>query len=354
MRSIRLALLCLAVHACADDELASAIGELHLELCDRGAACGCEVLGVDDGIIDFGSPGAGGVSQRTLLIKNDNQPRQLIVEQLLIDDSTGSFTIAAVRRRSGPGTDAAVSAHDMAGGPLKLEGSEEAEVVLAFSPHSDEGLSASLTVVSTSGTRPSWRLGLRGGGGSSAISAGAISACSGGCTLDFGTYQDEEIGPDFADPEGRPVALGSEAIVIENTGASDIFVTVELTNDGIPERPGELLPRHRHGREGTGVAEEQGSLSRGCGAVRRRVGPGGPEVVTHLPGGASHDPSARRRHRGVAARAERPAPPRATRLEDGVSSEPAHHGRGHLPRRSIARLLGLSRDARERGARHGR
>src|SRR5688572_10738979 len=96
----------LAVSDCnCQDDLASTTGELHLELCDRGAACGCEIIGGDDGVIDFGSPGAGGSNQRVLLIKNDNQPRKLIIDRLTIDGPAGVFSVASVRRRSSDASD---------------------------------------------------------------------------------------------------------------------------------------------------------------------------------------------------------------------------------------------------------
>ena len=91
----------LAVSDCnCDDKLASSVGELSLELCDRGNACGCESLEPKSSFIGFGSPEVGSTARRIVTVINDNQPRQLVIESLSINDPSESFVISGIARRS--------------------------------------------------------------------------------------------------------------------------------------------------------------------------------------------------------------------------------------------------------------
>ena len=56
--------------------------------------------------------------------------------------------------------------------------------------------------------------------------------------LDFGVFSASELG---IDETNRPKALGVETITLTNGGTSEVSVTVELADDGIPENAGEAV-----------------------------------------------------------------------------------------------------------------
>lgn len=59
------------------------------------------------------------------------------------------------------------------------------------------------------------------------------------CVLDFGEHSDADIG---LDPVANlPKILGTKSIVVTNTSDAELFLSGELTDDGIPEGPGELV-----------------------------------------------------------------------------------------------------------------
>lgn len=230
-RLATLALFTLVAPACSDDGLGSAVGEAALVSCDRGAACGCVELDVDS-IIDFESPPPGGVSRRTLRIRNANVGRTLTVSRVEVSGDTSVFGVVGVQKRSSEDAAAEVTAHDLASGPLVLTDTEIAEVILAFKPTTSAEHTAQLTVISNSGKRPTWTLGLRGGAGAS-TTCEPSGGCGEGSVLDFGTFADADVGPGFAQ---------TQHLTVTNGGSSEIFVRVELTDDGVPETlPGELV-----------------------------------------------------------------------------------------------------------------
>lgn len=227
-----------------DDQLGSVLGEVELSLCDRGDRCGCHTLTGDGDIIDFGTVADGMSARRILRIENANQPQKLVIRGLRIEDAAGVFNIGTITKFSalpGESDSIEVSTHDFAEGDLVLLGSEYAEVFVDFTASTQSEFSGTMSVLSNSRTREEWTIELRAGAGSSEICL-PNGDCSNNSSLDFGTFNDNEVGPDLADPLGRPLALGTENISVTNTGSGEVLVTVELTNDGIPETlPGELV-----------------------------------------------------------------------------------------------------------------
>ncbi|MBI5508611.1 MAG: choice-of-anchor D domain-containing protein [Deltaproteobacteria bacterium] len=239
--SAGLVLIALAITDCTCNEsLGLAVGKIELATCDRGSACGCQALEPAAGSVDFGSPAAGTGALRVLTIHNTNQPRKLTVSEITIGGGGDLFAITSVVRRDSAAADAATQTHNMTQGPLLLDGSQEAEVYLSFRPSSAGEFNATLTVRSTSPTYSPWVVALHGGGGTSSTCL-PLGSCDDGTTLDFGTFDDSQIGLDYADPRGRPLALGTQLITVKNQGAAELFFAVEITNDGIPEADGELV-----------------------------------------------------------------------------------------------------------------
>ncbi len=227
-----------------EDQLGSVLGEIELSLCDRGESCGCLVLSDDNQMIDFGTVAEGMNARRILRIENANQPQKLIVNRIAVEDASGVFRLGTVSKFSGfpdQTDEVEITTHDFANGDLVLSGTEYAEVYLDFTALNTSEFSGTVTVTSNSRTRSRWSINLRAGAGSSSICL-PNDECGSGSILDFGTFNDSEVGPDLADALGRPLALGTETISVTNTGSGEVLVAVELTNDGIPETiPGELV-----------------------------------------------------------------------------------------------------------------
>ncbi|MEE8409317.1 MAG: hypothetical protein V3T05_06915 [Myxococcota bacterium] len=247
---VGLTLLALAGSDCdCNDSLGLAFGEIELALCDRGEACGCAVLEPAtawSNNIDFGSPATGGVARRILRLRNINQPRRLTVTQLEITDGADVFSITGLQKSSAEIDPETVESHTMDDGALVLRDEEVADLSISFRPGAAGEFAGTLLVVSDSPTRPRWEITLTGGGGSSATCVPA-GDCGDGSVLDFGTFSDTQVGPDLDDPLGRPLALGTESITVQNEGNAEAFVTIELTDDGIPEVSGDDLPgMHGH------------------------------------------------------------------------------------------------------------
>jgi hypothetical protein len=221
------------------ESLGLALGEIELALCDRGETCGCALLTPDQSTIDFGSPDAGQTALRVLTLRNINQPRKLTISEIII---TGGdlFAVTNLQKRASDADDAASESHNLAANPLVLEGEELAEVYLSFRPASTGLFESSLTVRSDSPTRSSYTVKLRGGGGDSQICV-PLGSCEPGVAVDFGTFEDTLLGPDFNDPRGRPLALGTQLISIKNRGTTELYFTAAITQDGIPEGPDELV-----------------------------------------------------------------------------------------------------------------
>ncbi|MBI3179701.1 MAG: hypothetical protein HYZ27_08565, partial [Deltaproteobacteria bacterium] len=215
-----------------------AVGHIELALCDRGTVCGCEVLLPTSAAIDFGSPAVGGVSRRTLRIRNLELANRLTISALRISQGESEFGVTGVQHRASEASNAEVESVPL-GSEIVLQGEEVADVLLAFQPTVAGPLSGTLVVSSNSSTSPSFSVQLTGGGGS-ATTCIPSGDCGDGSTIDFGTFTDDQVGPDLADPMGRPLALGASVITVTNTGATEAFVGVTLTHDGIPEGPGEL------------------------------------------------------------------------------------------------------------------
>lgn len=225
------------------DNLSSIVGRLHLELCSSSPACGCESLSETDATIDFGNPEVGESAMRTIIVINDNAPQKLVIDELLIDDPSGGFEVRQIRHWTSDASDATFASWDMANGSLTLYDQELAEVVIIYEPGPTTmgEHTATLTVRSNSSTRPRWDLTLRGGSAEGVVDlpdqtcpAEPLTLGEPNCVLDFGTFADVDTGPD---PEKvpLPLALGEEEIVVTNNGARVLFLTVMLTDDGIPE-----------------------------------------------------------------------------------------------------------------------
>ncbi|MBJ80907.1 MAG: hypothetical protein CMH60_06270, partial [Myxococcales bacterium] len=191
--------------------------------------------------IDFSGPEVGNSAFRSLTILNDNQPRRLTIKTMEIAEEASLFSIVGITKFESEDADAASSSHAMSDGPLVLEDSQWALVQLKFEPTDTSVATTTLTVKSDSATKPNWEIALSCGSGSSTVCVPA-GDCGDGSLIDFGEFQDSEVGPDFEDSLGRPKALGTENITVTNSGQSELFISVELTNDGIPEtQPGELV-----------------------------------------------------------------------------------------------------------------
>ncbi len=217
------------------DSLALAIGEIELALCDRGEACGCEILAPATAQIDFGSPEVGTTSRRVLELRNLNQPRKLTVQTLTIVGGD-LFSVARVLRYDSREPDAEVETHDFADGPLELDNEAWAEVYLAYEPTSATEITSTLEIVSTSAANPTWSIPLRAGGGSftACVPSGA---CGDGSAIDYGTFDDSELG--FDNASGLPRALGTQQVLVTNESEYELYFSVAITQDGIPEGPGE-------------------------------------------------------------------------------------------------------------------
>lgn len=213
--------------ACGGDSLGSSLGELKLELCDRGEACGCGIVEPSGTVIDFGSPEPGETARRNLALRNANPGNVLEIRSVTLDDDTGAFGIIGVQLYDG---DRAVASVDFANGPLALSGNEYAEVILGFEPAAAGRLEAAVRVLSDSNVQANWNATLRGGGGSSEVCV-PDGSCEADRLVDFGTYQDSVV---------QTLAQEERLVTVRNTGESEVFVTVELVDDGIPEtRPNE-------------------------------------------------------------------------------------------------------------------
>lgn len=236
----RLLSLCSAslflLSSCGDEKLGSSRGSLGLELCDRGDQCGCGIVEPQGTTIDFGSPEADTTARRVLTLRNENAPRPLTITSISIeDDSEGNFGIASVQVFESSAADAAVSSHDFENGPLQLANDGWAEVILGFAPTAAGEATATLRVRSDSDVRSDWSATLRGGSGSSTVCVDPAdpSSCASDSLVDFGTLPDTVLGA-FHEEE--------KTVTVSNTGQSEVFVRVELTDDGIPEtRPSELV-----------------------------------------------------------------------------------------------------------------
>ncbi len=293
LRGWAIALFATFTVACGGDSLVSTTGEIGLALCDRGRSCGCQGLDGGDLVIDFGTPRPGAQSTRRVLrLLNTNSPRSLRLSEIGLLGSAGVFQVAGVRVLDAPSEDnpgdvlEAVSVVGEDGEerrvyrdgrvvasyygasvplPLELNGAQWAEIDLDFWPSGPvaPGLqnpgslppsgvpavsaagehTAELTLISNSAQRPRATVALRAGGGSSQVCVGG-GACGGpGLGIDFGTFDRSDIARDAGSPIGLPVAQGGvHTITVRNTGAGEVPVSVELTDDGIAEtRAGELL-----------------------------------------------------------------------------------------------------------------
>ncbi len=222
-----LSIAALSLTGCGGDSLGSSLGELKLELCDQGEACGCSAVEPRGTIIDFGSPEPGQNARRNLALRNENPGNVLQIRSVTLDDPSGAFGIIGIQLYDG---DRAVASVDFANGPLALSGSEYVEVILGFSPAATGLLEASVQVLSDSNVQASWNATLRGGGGSSDVCV-PDGSCGAGNAVDFGTFQETVV---------QNLTEEQRTVSVRNTGESEVFVTVELVDDGIPEiRPNE-------------------------------------------------------------------------------------------------------------------
>ncbi len=222
----------MAVKDCScNDQLGSATGELDLSLCDRGTACGCEDLDIVDAKVDFGGPEVGSTAYRAVRLTNSNQPRFIEIRSIELDDPSGAFAVVGLERRASDAADAQVESLDPTALPVKLAGTEEGTLYLSYTPSAAGENSATLRITSNSDKHGLWQVQLLGGGGASRVCPD--DTCDAGAELDFGTFNDDDLGPDF--DQVKPV-------VVHNDGQREVFVAVELTDDGVPETlPGELV-----------------------------------------------------------------------------------------------------------------
>ncbi len=213
-----------------NESLSSTRGELGVTLCDRGAACGCEEV-PPGAIVDFGSPDVSATAFRTVRLLNENQPRRLLIHGVSLSDASGAFAITGGQVRDSDAADAEAHAFEPADGTA-LSGAQLAEVFLTFTPSAAGEHTASLTITSDAESNPTWTITLRGGAGASRTCVDA-DTCGDGSTLDFGVFNDDELSASF--DEVKPVT-------VHNDGDSEIYVAIELTDDGVPETlPGELV-----------------------------------------------------------------------------------------------------------------
>lgn len=215
------------------DGLTSAKGQLALALCDRGETCGCADVPLSGGTIELGAPAPGTLGRRTLRLTNANAPRRLVIESLAIEGDASVFGIQGVLWRESDAASARAESHDFRRGPLVLEHDEVADVTLAVRPEASGTLEATLVITSNSEAGAVTRVLLIGGAGSATTCAPG-NLCGAAAAIDFGTF---------------PVAVVSSAfdevreLVVTNHGDTQLFVEVELVNDGVPEtqvgeRPG--------------------------------------------------------------------------------------------------------------------
>ncbi|MEC9464617.1 MAG: choice-of-anchor D domain-containing protein, partial [Myxococcota bacterium] len=236
IRSILLPLLLgLSLVDCnCSDTLGSAVGQIDLQLCDRGDACGCNELAGEDATIDFGTPTDGSTTRRILRIENFNRPMPVTLRSLSLDDPSGLFTLVSLKRYASYDDDAAVESLDVTGEGYILQDEQYLELAIDFGSGQASEVNATLTISSSSKSYAAWPIALRGGAGSSQTCL-ASGDCGDGSLLDFGIFDESEVGADLSDPSGRPLALGLEPIAITNTGTSEVLVNIELIDDGIPE-----------------------------------------------------------------------------------------------------------------------
>ena len=91
--------------------------------------------------------------------------------------------------------------------------------------------------MTSSDRSPRWSVALNvGSGDGEACLPDGIMAMA--LSSDFGVFSAAELG---LDETNRPRALGLETVTLTNGGTSEVSVTVELADDGIPENPGEAV-----------------------------------------------------------------------------------------------------------------
>ena len=232
-----LGLLLSLVDCQCSDNLQSIAALARLELCDRGAACGCNELPDEGAGIDFGTPAVGEVAFRTLRIANDNAPFELRLVDLELNDATGIFSLVRLQRLSEDSMDATVETLDLSNGPWSIRNDELFELTIQVNPITDATVTEELVVVSSSDIAPRWSVALNVGSGDGQVCL-PDGTCGDDSLLDFGVFAASSLG---LDETNRPSALGMEMITLTNDGTSEVSVTVELADDGIPENPGEAV-----------------------------------------------------------------------------------------------------------------
>ena len=223
------------------DSLSSARGSMNLALCDQGEACGCQDLAPESSSIDFGTPAQGSTTRRTLRLENSGIPMPLLVESIQLDDPDNVFSLVLLQRFDSDAEDATSESVTMQDGGFVLEGAQLAELAIEYAPTEGANHTATLIIESNSDVRGNWVINLSGGAGTCDVCIES-GECGDGVLVDFGTFNDTEVGPDFEDVLGRPVALGTQGVSVTNTGSAEVLVTVQLTNDGIPETSSTEIP----------------------------------------------------------------------------------------------------------------
>lgn len=223
------------------DNLGSAVGSIELALCDQGEACGCQELDPQASAISFGTPAQGSTTRRVLRLENSGMPMPLQIRSIRLTDVSDVFNLVLLQRFSSSEANATSESVTLQDGGFLLEGGQFAELSIEYEPGNETGHTATLTIESDSATQGNWQIDLAGGTGTSDVCV-ASGDCGDGTLLDFGTFNDTEVGPDLTDPLGRPLALGEQSISITNTGTAEVLLTVQLVNDGIVETSATELP----------------------------------------------------------------------------------------------------------------
>jgi hypothetical protein len=228
----------LVTGACEGETLTTVQSELAMQDCDLERDCECKVVPVENAVIEFGAPGVGELSQRTLQLTNaKSQP--LNITKITFEDTT-VFKLLALRRFASKDANAEGVNWNLDDGPLRLEGEAYAEAYLAYEPTAPGAKETTLTVVSNSFNRPNWVIKARADVPPNTVAiptgtcpAAAAVAGQANCAIDMGIYKDND--PSFGvilPGETRPQALSVKDITVTNQGDHPLMLEAVFTNDG--------------------------------------------------------------------------------------------------------------------------